>query len=578
MLAAIPFGPLLIPGLIVLFFLAITFIIFAMTKRYKRIAPNAIGVIYGKRRSMMTGPDGEKCEVGFKLVSGGAVFIWPIVEQYAEMSTEAFQIMIQEDKIPSAKNVGVTVSGVATCRISPIPEEQMNAVQNFLGKDMENIKEMIGQILRGHLRSIVGGLHVEELLRERAKFNEMVLKECGPELARMGIKILTLVVQDVKDEEGYIEALGKQAVAGAKRDAAIATAEAERETQVKTSDAKRTAAEAVAQNDAKIKLAEKDRDIQVAEFKTETATKQAAADIAGELAKTDQQKRLVVLQAEVQSQQAKAQTEVQRLEAARREQELQATVIVTAEANAKAMSITSLGKQKAEQIDAETRSNVSKLNAETARQNAEGQRNAAILEGEGEAKKTLAIAEANATATQKTKTAEAEGERAKLLAVAAGNEAQLLAVAKGEEAKLLAQAVGNLKLAEALKALSEEGKLMFILDRMPGLLDHAGDAGEKVMKAIFEPVATGVSKIGNVTITDLGGGNGAKTGIAAMGQLVPQIVMDFFAQAKARGIDLSELLKLLKMDPAKLAEMVTPFASAISDSDATSITGASNKK
>jgi|GEM_PF-3698777 len=77
-----------------------------MTKRYKRIAPNEIGVIYGKRRSVMTGADGVKQEVGFKLVTGGAVFVWPIVEQYALMSTEAFQIEISEDNIPSAKNVG----------------------------------------------------------------------------------------------------------------------------------------------------------------------------------------------------------------------------------------------------------------------------------------------------------------------------------------------------------------------------------------------------------------------------------------------------------------------------------------
>ena len=85
--------------------------------------------------------------------------VW--VEQYAEMSTEAFQIQIAEDNVPTKKNVSVHVAGIATCRISAQYEEQVNAVQNFLGKTQDEIANMIGEILRGHLRSIVGGLEVE---------------------------------------------------------------------------------------------------------------------------------------------------------------------------------------------------------------------------------------------------------------------------------------------------------------------------------------------------------------------------------------------------------------------------------
>src|SRR5580658_9964269 len=107
--ADLSFSKAIVPALIVGFFIGLLFIVWAMTKRYKRIAPNVIGIIYGKRRTVTTGPDGQKSEVGFKLVSGGAVFIWPIVEQYAEMSTEAFQISIREENIPTMKNVGVDV-------------------------------------------------------------------------------------------------------------------------------------------------------------------------------------------------------------------------------------------------------------------------------------------------------------------------------------------------------------------------------------------------------------------------------------------------------------------------------------
>ncbi len=89
-------GKLTIPIMIIVVFVAILFLVWAMLKRYKRIPPNAIGVIYGKRRTEVTGPNGEKTSVGFKLVSGGAVFILPIVEAYEQMSTEAFQIEIEE--------------------------------------------------------------------------------------------------------------------------------------------------------------------------------------------------------------------------------------------------------------------------------------------------------------------------------------------------------------------------------------------------------------------------------------------------------------------------------------------------
>jgi flotillin len=571
---------ILVPAFILAVILAILFVIWALTKRYKRVSPNRIGVVFGKKRGTIKTPDGRETEIGFKLITGGGVFIWPIVEQYAEMSIEAFQIPIAEDNVPTKKNVSVHVAGIATCRVSPVYEEQVNAVTNFLGKTESEIASMIGEILRGHLRSIIGGLEVEELLRERAKFNESVIQECSQELARMGIRIFTLVIQDVKDKEGYIDALGKQAVAVAKRDAQIATAEAERETTIKTSDATRAAAEARAANEAKIKEAEKERDIQLAHFRMETAAKQAEAEMAGEIAKTEQEKRLGVLQAERDGASIRARTEVQQLEALRKAKELEATTIVTAEATAKAASIRAEGEKNAHSIDAEARRRIAETEAQTARITAEGQRNAAILAGEGEAKKSLTIAEAQAEGTRKTMEAQAagqkalaastqaqllataEGEKARLLAVAEGEKAKLLAVAEGEKAKLLAQAQGNKELAEALRQLSADGKLMFILDRLPGILDRGGEAGAKIAQAVFEPVASGVARIGPVQITDLGGGDSAKDSIANMGAVVPKVVFDFFTQMSARGIDVTSLLKKALLNPEQLVTMIQPTSTS----------------
>lgn len=575
--AEISIAKAIVPALIIGTAVALIFIAKAMTKRYMRIPPNVIGVIFGKKRKV-TGAGGETMEVGFKLVNGGSVFVMPIFESYAEMSTQVFQIDIAENDVPSRKNVGVTVASVATCSVSPIGEEQVNAVKNFLNNEAE-MKEMIGKILRGHLRSIVGGLEIEELLRERTKFNTMVINECSGELSRLGIKIHTFVINDVKDKEGYIEALGKQAVAVAKRDAVIATAEAERESNVKSSDAARTAAEAIATNDALIKEAEKNRDVQVAQFRLETATKQAEADMAGEIAKTMQQKKLVVLQAERDQADAEAQVKVQEMEAQRKKKELEATTIVTAEATARAGVITAEGQRNAQAVQAEARQKVAELDAQTARLSAEGKKNAAVLEGEGEGRKLQTIAEAQAVATTKTKTAEAEGERQKLLATADGIKATKLAEAEGVEKLLLAQAQGKLrallaeaegadKMAEAMTKLSEQGKLILVLDRLPHLLEVGGVAAEKVAIAIFANVAKSMEKMGPITITDLGGGGTAKEGIAAVGDMIPSLVAGFFAKAKLLGVDLSPFYKLLRMDPAELAKMVGPIAARASDTGA----------
>lgn len=587
MLAVVGLGQAVIPGFIVVLFVGILFVVWAMTKRYKRIPPNAIGVIYGRKR-IQTGVDGTKSEVGFRLVTGGGVFVMPIVEAYAEMSTESFKIEITEDGIPTKKNVAVRVDGVAVCRISAVAEEQMSAVQLFLNNEQE-MREQIQAILRGHLRSIIGGLEVEELLRERSKFNEMVVKECTPELSRMGIRILTLVIQDIKDKEGYIEALGRQAVAGTKRDANIAVAEAERETKIKTSNANRDAAQAVASNDALVKQAEKDRDIQVAQFTKETQAKKAEADASFAIANAEQQKLVKLQEADRDTAAAEAQAKVQEMEARRKQKELEATVIVEAEVHARALKITAEGKRQAEQVEADTRNQVAAIDAQRAAVVAEGQKNAAIKTGEGEAQKRRVTAEAEAEAVRKTMVAKADGDKAVLLAVAEGAKASKLAEAEGEGAKLnaqaegrkrmvlaeaegverqllaqalgtqkrlLAEAEGTDKLAEALQKLSEQGKLILILDRLPLLLDKAGDAGAKIAEQIFKPIGESLGAINSVTITDLGGGNSAKAGIAGIGGMVPQIISDFVVQMKARGIDPTTLLSFLKMNPEGLLKMI----------------------
>ncbi len=570
-------GSLTVPIIAVAVVIAFVFLGYIVSSRYKRVPPNVIGVFYGMKYKY-SDQDGKLQTRGFRTVTGGGSILVPLFEKYQEMSMAAFQVNVQEAKIPSAKNVRVSIDGVATCRISNAPEDQHNAVQAFLGKSSAEINEFVGQILKGHIRSIIGKLDVSELLRERAVFNQKVVEESAEEFRKLGLQILTLVIQDVSDEHGYIEALGKQEIANTMRDAAIKVAEAERETaikvaeakketEVKTSNAQREAAEAKAQNEAKIAEAKRLLDLQIAENKRLVDAKNAEAALSGPLVTAQQEKILRVANAERDQAEVEAQTGVQEKERIRKQKELEATTIVTAEAERTALLIRKEAEQRAAQFE-----------ADRAAISAEGQRKAAVTIGQGEAEKTKLKANADAEATRATLSAKADGDRSILLATAEGEKAKFLANAEGEKAKLLAQAEGERsrllaiaegkgqallaeangteRLAEALHKMDERGQLILILDRLPTLIEKGGDAGAKIAGEIFGPMSEGWSKIGTINITDLGGGKATGDTLQNLAGAIPNAVGQFFAQCEARGIDVKPLLSFFKMDGSGLQKML----------------------
>lgn len=542
------------PAIAVAAIIALVVVGLVVASRYKTIPPNAIGVFYG-RKYVTKDSEGNHIERGFKIVTGGGKILLPVVERYQTMTTEAFQVGINENGVPTAKNVPVKIEAMATCRISSNPDEQANAVQAFLGKTPEAISQIISEILRGHVRSIIAGLSVEAILRDRAEFNKKVLEESADEFKKLGIQIITLVVQDVSDEVGYIKALGQQETAGTIRDAEIATAEAKRTTQIKVSDAQREASLNAAQNAAKVADAEKDRDIQIAEFRVQTETKKAQADMAFGIAKATQEKSLRVIEADRDTSAAKAGIAVQEQRAVLRERELNATLIT--EANAK---------KAASLIDADAQQQVAERTARRVEVEANGRAAATIKDGEAQATRTRAIAEADAAATKVRLTAEADGAKATQLAHAAGVEANQLALAKGTQANLLAaaegkkagllaEAEGTEKLNEALANMSDSAKLIFILERLPNLLDKGGDAGAKMLAAVFEPLGQSLGAIKDVRIIDMGGKDG-QNGVAKFAGSIPEMIAGALVKAQALGIDLTPLAKLIKLDPTKLNEMI----------------------
>jgi flotillin len=470
---------------------------------------------------------------GFRVVAGGGSLLWPVIEHFQPMSTAVSQVEIDEHDIPNKDNVKISAKGVATFKIETTEESLHNAAGAFLGKSSDELARIVRNILQGHLRSIIGKLNINEILRDRDAFNKKVVEESTEELKRLGIQIITLVIQEVTDEYGYIDALGKQSVAEAIRDANIKTAQAEAETKKQVSNANREADITVASNAVKVAEAERDRDVKKAQFKTIADTEKAKADQAFAIANAEQEKMLKVRQAERDAAEKEAQVAVQTQEAARREQELEATVVKPAQAE-----------RTKQVIEAEAAKQVAVTNAEAAREaairRAEGERQARVYEGEGQASKTKALL-----------FAEAEGEAAK-------TKQALVAEAEGEAAKkgmvLKAEAEGTKQLAEALAKMTADAKMILILDRLPLLLDHGGEAMGKVATSIFSSVAAPLGQIDEVRIIDVGG-NGR--GLDQFSTVVPNTVFKFLTALRAQGIDFKPLLGKLGVNLDELEQLLT---------------------
>lgn len=519
-----------IPGLILLVGIAFLMALWVVSRRYKKIPPSKVGIFYGRKHKVKDS-DGNTVERGFRVVASGGGIVMPLVENYQELSTSAFQITIDEKGIPNKDNVPINVGGIATCKISTAPEDLLNAAENFLGKTDQEIWGMVKNILKGHLRSIIGNMTIDELLRKRDEFNKKVVAESTAELKRLGIQVINLVVQDVNDTLGYIESLGKQAVAEAVRDADI-----------KTSNATKESATVKAQNEAFISDAEKERDLKIADNRVKVETANAKADKANAIEMAAQDEVLKVAEAKRDAAAAEAGIEVQMKLADQKEAELVATVIKPAEASKKRVAIDAEAAKQKLEIDADAE-------AAAAVKKAEGLKKSEVLKGEGQA-----------SFVTQTKKAEAEGAKAVLLAQAEGKERSLLADAKGIETRLLAEAAGKTadaaateKMAEALKKMDDRGQLILILKALPEIMDHGGDAVSKVAEAMFKPIGAGLGSIDKVNIVDMGG-NGS--GISNFAGQVPKTVVQAITALKTMGLDLTPLLEKFKIDPSKLNEIL----------------------
>jgi flotillin len=365
--------------------LVIIFLTGMMARMFRKAGPNEALIVYGFR--------------GPRVIKGHGTIIFPMVESCRELSLElmSFDVAPQQD-LYTKQGVAVTVEAVAQIKVRSDQESILTAAEQFLTKTPPQREGLIRLVMEGHLRGIIGQLTVEQIVKEPEMVADRMRGTCADDMSKMGLEVVSFTIKEVRDKNEYITNMGRPDIVRIKRDAEIATAEAERDTAIQRANATREAAVAKAAADqervlaetqslAKQAAAQRDLDISKAQYAEQSRKQQASADKAYELQTNITQQQVVAEQVKVQQVEKEQQIKVQEAEILRHEKELIATVLKEAEIN----------RQRIEALAA----------AEKARLTMEAEGRAAAIRTQGEAEASIIFQKGEAEAKAMNVKAEA---------------------------------------------------------------------------------------------------------------------------------------------------------------------------
>ncbi|HEX7186312.1 MAG TPA: SPFH domain-containing protein [Thermoanaerobaculia bacterium] len=437
----------------------------------KKAGPNEVIVVSGRGQ--------------VKFITGGADMVIPLFHTWNSLSLEVMTLDVTTPEVYTSQGVPIAVDGVAQIKIKKDEGSLQAAAERFLGMPPQAIAKIALETVQGHLRGILGTLTVENIYMSRDQFAQKVQEISAGDLANMGLGIDSFTIRDIRDKHGYLEALGKPRIAEVKRaatvaeavaakEAAIASADAERETRERQAEAQRLAQEAEARRDAAIAEAQADRMRRqqeadaAARRAAEIANFQAAQAIAEEQSAANKKRAEAEMAYDLQKKTMEIQ--VQEQEIKRKEKELDATI--RRQADAKRYEIETLAAAERQRIEA----------------GAEAERSRLTTVAEGEKARGIAAAEV----TKAQGHAEAESDRARGIAAAQIREAQGLAEAEARKAQGLAEALAMEKKAEAWRMYNEAAVLQILAPILP-----------EIARSVAEPLA----KIDRITMVSTGNGD-----------------------------------------------------------------------
>jgi len=368
---------LILAGVIIV---VIAFILIIVAKQYRKVGPNEVLILAGGKKKTTVGPDGTKIKVGYRYRLGGGTFVIPFIETVYKLPMDVITLNIKTPEVLTNSGVPILAEATAQVKVDSSDSSIRLAAEQFLGSGKEGIRDVSMNVLEGHMREVIGSMTVEEIFRGRQEFSARVAEAVRPDLTQMGLVMLSFALKDISDTQGYLESLSKPKVAAARRDAAIAEAETEKEAIVKSSQARKEGEVARLAAEALIAKAQWENEAKKSESQVAVNQKKAQADFSYELERYRLSQQIKKEEAKMMVIEKEESIKIEELEIARREKELEASVIKPADA-------------RKYQIKAEAEAEEYRIQTE-----AKGKAEALRLEGETEAdlmkKKGLAEAEA----------------------------------------------------------------------------------------------------------------------------------------------------------------------------------------
>ena len=473
--------------------LGIVLILTVVLRMWKKVPQDKAGVVTGMKKRVITG--------------GGGLVI-PVFERIDYISLGNIPLSVATRSSLSSQGVPISVITTAVIKVRNEKNSILTAIEQFTGRNekeiIDNIQGTAIAVLEGKLREIIATMTVEELYQKREEFSSRVQEVVGTELGNMGLEVKNFTITDISDENGYIKALGDGMIDQRKKDAEIQKAEAARDMQIKTSQARQEGESAKLKAEADIAQAAKDKAVLEANYMQEQQTAQAKAELAhdiqsnitqkdviqaqmdAELLKQQRQKEIAEAQIQVQIASEQKNIELAQKQAERTKESLRVTIVEPANA------------EKAKQM--------ADADAEKYRQIAQARAESKKVEAQAEAEAIAIKAQAEADAIAKTGIAEAEATKAKGIAEAEAME----------------------KKAEAYEKYGQAAMMEMLV---------------KVLPQMAEQVAKPLQSIDKVTIIDsTDSSNGS--GVGQMGGYVPSVLAKTIESIKeTTGFDITDVMK-----------------------------------
>ena len=445
----------LITGTALLLFLTVI----GFLSRYRRCPSDRVLVVYGRVGAGRS----ARC------LHGGAAFVWPVIQDYKYLDLHPMSIDIQLNNALSKQNIRVSVPSTFTIGVTTDPDKMCNAAERLLGLTNAQMTQLTKEIIFGQMRLVVATMRIEEINSDRDRLIEAITNNVSTELEKVGLRLINVNIQDVTDESGYIEALGKEASAKAIADAKIKVAQAERDAEIGKALAEREMAVSVATAQAEGIKGKNDAQIQIAQSSSDLRIKQAEATRAAQVAEN-------LAKADIERQTFEATTKAQQSRAEMQRKQQYAEHVVPAEISREAAVVQAQAEAQRVAIAAE----------------AEGKRivtikQAEALAADAEAKRILAIKQAEGQGVKAVLEGRAEGFR-QLVSSAGGNAGEAVVVLVADQLPGLVdsqmKAISNLKIDKVVVwGGTEDGKsgisslLKDLITGLPPVTDLAKAVG-----------------------------------------------------------------------------------------------------